>query len=347
MLLEEMAHGTKLAERAEKVRRAAERCSRIVQTFLAMARQNRPERRIVHAAEIARAALDLTDYPLRTAGIRVTLEVTPDLPPLHADPDQLHQVLVNLVINAQHALQDVEGSRELVVRVQAAAEPGKLCIDVEDNGPGVPDEIRRRVFEPFFTTKPQGVGTGVGLSFSLGLVEAHGGRLELIDVPTGGTCFRITLDAATECAGAASVAVTHMRDDGEKHGSALIVDDEPELAEALAIFVGRAGYRVEVAANGLEAIRLLEADDYDIVLSDLRMPELDGPALHDWISRAKPHLLPRIGFITGDTLGQSAARFLGRTGCPVIEKPFTSAALRDLIELLEDERHAPVRTGSE
>ncbi|HEV2865119.1 MAG TPA: GAF domain-containing protein, partial [Allosphingosinicella sp.] len=151
-LLEELAAGSPLAERAEKVRRAAERCSKIVQTFLAMARQREPERSIIHASDVVRAALDLTEYSLRTAGIEVSLEIEPDLPPLHADADQLHQVLVNLIVNAQQALQEKSGERRLWLRVASAGEGRALSIDIEDNGPGVPPEIRRRVFEPFFTT---------------------------------------------------------------------------------------------------------------------------------------------------------------------------------------------------
>ena len=342
-LLEEMAEGTDLADRAAKVRRAAERCSRIVQTFLAMARQKRPERQIVAAADIARAALDLTDYSLRTAGVRVTCEITPDLPPLHADPDQLHQVLVNLIVNAQHALQEVTGPRDLTVRVLRAREPCRINIEVADNGPGIPDDIRRRVFEPFFTTKPQGVGTGVGLSFSLGLVEAHGGRLELVDQPQGGTCFRITLDVA-DAAPEPACPPDEAAAAADRRGTALVVDDEPELAEVLAIFVGRAGYRVDMAANGIEAQQRLRDADYDLILTDLRMPGLDGPGLYEWIERERPHLLGRIGFVTGDTLGASAARFIGRTGCPVVEKPFTVDGIRDVVRQLGE--RTPAAAGA-
>ena len=340
MLLEDIAAGTPLAERAAKVRHAAERCSRIVQTFLGMARQKRPERKLVSAAEIVRSALDLTDYSLRTAGIRVTSELVPGLPPLEVDADQLHQVLVNLIVNAQHALQDIPGPRELTVRVYHDENLDHLRIEVADNGHGVPDDIRRRVFEPFFTTKPQGVGTGVGLSFSLGIIEAHGGRLELVDQPSCGTCFRITLAAAKLAAPGTDDEPCAVEGVCHAAGRALIVDDEAELAEALAIFVGRAGYQVRTALNGIEAQQLLSDGDYDLVVSDLRMPGMDGPALYDWLERHRPHLIDRIGFVTGDTLGAAAARFIGRTGRPVIEKPFTPESVRELVDKIA--RRAPV-----
>ncbi|HWT11526.1 MAG TPA: ATP-binding protein [Allosphingosinicella sp.] len=331
-LLEELAAGSPMEARAEKVRRAAERCSKIVQTFLAMARQREPERSLVQAADVVRAALDLTEYSLRTAGIEVSLEVEPGLPPLHADPDQLHQVFVNLIVNAQQALQEKSGERRLWLRIASADGGRALAVEIEDNGPGVPLEIRRRVFEPFFTTKPEGAGTGVGLSFSLGLVEAHGGRLELVDVPGGGACFRVTLDSAAATEAPAEAAAPAPAP--ERRGSALVVDDEPDVAEVLEILATRAGYAVDVAANGREAIDRLMRSDYDVILSDLRMPQLDGPALFDWLEREKPHLTRRIAFVTGDTLGDSAARFIKRCGRPVLEKPFSGKNVRALLETL-------------
>jgi PAS domain S-box-containing protein len=331
-LLEELAAGSEMAARAEKVRRAAERCSKIVQTFLAMARQKEPERSNIHAADVVRAALDLTEYSLRTAGVDVSLEVEPGLPPLFADADQLHQVFVNLIVNAQQALQDKGGERKLWLRVFAADSGRALSVEVEDNGPGVPPEIRRRVFEPFFTTKPEGTGTGVGLSFSLGLVEAHGGRLELVEVPGGGACFRVTLDTAAAADAPAEAAAAAPAT--QRKGTALIVDDEPDVAEVLELFAARAGYRVDVASNGLEAIERLTHQDYDVILSDLRMPQLDGPALYAWLEREKPRLTSRIAFVTGDTLGDAAARFLKRCGRPVLEKPFSGKNVRALIEEL-------------
>lgn len=319
VMMERQASNPKLAERAGKIRRAAERCAKIVQTFLAMARRKAPVRTEVQLNDVARAALELTEYGLRTHGVTVETALAPDLPPLFADADQLHQVLINLIINAQHAMGEVDGERRLRVAT-GRAEDGRLTLEIADNGPGVPADIRRRIFEPFFTTKAQSTGTGVGLSFSQGLVEAHGGRLELLDTPTGAT-FRVTLPLGS---GEASTPELDAGSTGEAVGlRALIVDDEPEIAEALGEFLELEGYTCELAESGRAATERLKFGRYDLVVSDLRMPDMDGPALFAWLKRERPDLAGRTVFSTGDTLGAPAARFIADAGRPVIEKPFT------------------------
>jgi signal transduction histidine kinase/CheY-like chemotaxis protein len=331
MMLEEEAEGTSLAERSAKIRRAAERCAKIVHTFLAMARQKPPAKTLVDVNAAVRSALDLTDYGLRTTGVQVEARLDPDLPPLSADPDQLHQVLANLFVNAQHALQSVSGRRALRVVTRRGAAAGTVEIEVADNGPGVPSEVRRRIFEPFFTTKPQGLGTGLGLSFSHGVIEGHGGRIELLD-QSGGAVFLITLPSA---AGASALAaVDGLRLPRAAPGAALVIDDEPEIVDMLAELLGRQGYAVSTASTGREGRHKLEAGDFDVVLSDVRMPDVDGPALFEWIEKSRPELRSRIGFITGDTLGPAAASFLNHAGRPYLEKPFTPKAVREFVARL-------------
>jgi CheY-like chemotaxis protein len=255
---------------------------------------------------------------------------------LEADADQLHQVFANLVVNAQQALQEVDCARRLSVVTRSGRRCGTVEVDIADNGPGIPEEIRRRVLEPFFTTKQQGAGTGLGLSYSHGVVEAHGGTLELVDSAEG-TVFRVTLPArpaeqapSTEPAIAVSLDTSSGR-------HALVIDDEPEIAETLAELLEAQGYRVRVAGSGAEAKRQLAARDFDLILSDLRMPDVDGPALHAWIATERPHLLDRIGFVTGDTMGPNAVRFLTESGRPSLEKPFTPQGLRDLVQRVRAE----------
>ena len=327
VMMERQGKGTELADRAAKILKAADRCARIVQTFLAMARQKKPERVAVDLNDVATAALDLAAYGLRSEGVTVERRLTPGLPRLTADADQLHQIVVNLLVNAQQALDGAPGERRLTVTTALGVEPDTLVLDVADTGPGVPEEVRRRIFEPFFTTKPQGEGTGVGLSFSMGLAEAHGGRLTLQPSAVGAT-FRLTLPV--------DPAVTLPREVTQLPSfitrpparRALIVDDEREIAESLADFLGIEGYQCDVAIGGAAAQARLDTGDYDLIVSDLRMPGIDGPALYAWLKQHRPRLAERMAFTTGDTLGAAATRFLAEAQRPVLEKPFMPASVQ-------------------
>jgi two-component system NtrC family sensor kinase len=327
-LLEREVAGTAAAKRTGKIRNAAERAARIVRTFLAMARQRSPQREPVEINEVVNAALDLTEFSLRSSGVQLERKLAAGLPVIMADADQLHQVIVNLIINAQQAMEGQSGTRQLTIATAIDADPTMLRIEVSDTGPGVPPELRRRIFEPFFTTKPQDEGTGVGLSFSQGLVEAHGGRLEVNNGKTG-ACFTVHLPISTpstvcEVEDIASAVLMDGR-------AALVVDDEPDIAEALADLLHLEGYRCTVATGGLAAQQQLRTAGFDLIITDLRMPDLDGTALYGWLQRTRPELLGAFAFSTGDRLTPSALRFLARADRPVLEKPFTRAALQKLL----------------
>ncbi|QIK79164.1 PAS domain S-box protein [Sphingomonas piscis] len=327
ILLEEDAEGTEFASTAMRIRKSAERCSRIVQTFLAMARQKPPERVSLNVAAICKAAVELTDYGMRSNGIKVRAEFDEGLPHVAADSDQLHQVIVNLLVNAQQALQECEPPREIRISTSHNIAENRVCIEIADNGPGIPAEIAKRIFEPFFTTKPQGSGTGLGLSFSHGVVEAHGGTLSLKE-GEGGAAFLIQLPISVPEAQKKQEARPVQ---SAAAGSALIADDEPELADALARFLAREGYETVVVNSGREAIAKAEQERFDVILSDLRMPDVDGPAFHRWLAEHRPEQAQRLGFVTGDTLGPAAVRFLDEAKRPYIEKPFNRESVRRLL----------------
>ncbi|MCC2980548.1 GAF domain-containing protein [Sphingomonas sp. IC4-52] len=333
VMMERQAKGSDLAERAFKIRKAADRCARIVQTFLAMARAKEPERRPVDLNQVAMAALDLAEYGLKTEGVRVERAFDEALPQIAADADQLHQIIINLLINAQHALADQPGERVVTITTSPGPEPMTVVLDVADNGPGIPEAVRRRIFEPFFTTKTQGEGTGVGLSFSQGLAEAHGGRLSLLPTKTGAT-FRLTLPVdPQQTLGRVEPEMSQLPPATQRR--ALVVDDEAEIAESLADFLSLEGFTCEVAVGGRAAKARLASGDFDLIVSDLRMPDVDGPALYAFVRETRPDLATRMAFSTGDTLGVSAARFIADAQRPVLEKPFVPEAVRRFLNQME------------
>jgi PAS domain S-box-containing protein len=327
MLEEESYPAAQVA--ASKIRTAAERCARIVRTFLAMARQQPPERVPVAINDVASAALDIAAYTVRTSSIEVAVDLAEDIPPILADPDQLHQVLLNLIVNAQQVLRDRAGPRRIRVASRYDPDARAIRIAVADNGPGIPEHLRARVFEPYFTTKPTGLGTGMGLAVSHGIVEAHGGTLTLDCPEMGGAVFTITLPVCP--LDASGVDPGPAREANATPRRILIVDDEAEIRETLAEILSGAQHNVATAGSGREALERMAAEHYDVILTDIRMPDLDGRTLYREIERRWPEQASRVVFVTGDSLASALHEFARECGRPVIEKPFVPGDVRRVV----------------
>jgi CheY-like chemotaxis protein len=243
----------------------------------------------------------------------------------------LHQVVVNLVTNAHQALRETAPPRQLTLVTRSNAPRNRVFLEVTDTGPGVPLELQRRIFEPFFTTKAPGVGTGLGLPFCQGIVEGHAGLIRLDSQPGSGARFVIELPVEARPARAsrpeepaAPAAATSK--------AILIVDDEAGIMSALAFLLGRDGYIVNTASNGRLALEKIEERAYDLILCDLRMPELDGPGLYRELERRDPELLKRMIFLTGDTLSTETSIFLKSADMPYLSKPFRAADVRRAVQ---------------
>lgn len=338
VLLEEQGDPSARAM-AIKIRVAAERCARIVRTFLGMARQEAPEHGPVAINDVVIAALDMTAYSLRASGIQVTLDLSNDIPLMLADADQLHQVLLNLIVNAQQALQDRDGPRAITLTSRLDAARREVRVTVADNGPGIPLELRARVFEPYFTTKPTGFGTGVGLAMSQGLVEAHGGTLTLDCPPQGGSVFTVTLPVREADAGVADADPSAVESTGRR--SVLVVDDESEIRDLLVQILSSPEQDVIGVASAREALERMARRNFDAILTDVRMPGMDGPALYREIERRWPAQAQRVAFVTGDTLSTTLRDYVSRTGRPVIEKPFLPADVRRTVTQLACPESSP------
>lgn len=329
-LLRETVSDTAIARRANKIGEAAERCVRIVRNFLALARQRPPERTDVWVSQVVQGAVELLGYELRTDGIDIVVEIAERLPKLSADPHQLHQVLVNLIANAHQAMRRRPEPRRITITARHDATNGRVRLEVADSGPGIPPEVQARIFEPFFTTKPPGEGTGLGLSLCRGIIEEHGGTIDVDSEPGRGTCFTIDVP----------IGARPIMPPGAEEAEALpavtgktmlVVDDEPDVAAVISEALERDGHHADVAPNGAVALEMLGRRAYDLILSDTKMPVMDGETFYTEIERRFPSFRQRIIFLTGDVLSHEKRDFLEHTGAPFLTKPCDLRDVRRLV----------------
>ena len=304
----------------------AERAARIVRNLLTFARKRHTTRTMVDVNQVVRDTLSLRSYEQRVTNITVLDALASGIPHVFADPHQIQQVLLNLVINAEQAMLSAHGRGTLVVRTWQDDAGESVILEVNDDGPGVPEDVKKKIFDPFFTTKEVGKGTGLGLTVAYAIIEEHGGRLWLESEPGEGASFYVQLPATggklrPQPAGAAAPIQASQvpRLDGS---AILIVEDETALAMAMAESFADAGFLVDRAGDGEEALARLEGGHYDLIVCDLKMPRMDGMMFYRALADGYPEMTSRILFVTGDVIATDAERFLAESGCRWLPKPF-------------------------
>jgi CheY-like chemotaxis protein/anti-sigma regulatory factor (Ser/Thr protein kinase) len=243
---------------------------------------------------------------------------------VHGDSPRLVQVILNLVMNAMHALPASETATNRIW-IRLAEERANVVIEVADNGPGVPPEMRERIFEPFQTTKEVGDGSGLGLFVCRNIVRSWSGNVSVAARAGGGARFRIELPAVREVVTPAPATRTVAADHS---ASILIIDDEPLVAETLGRLLKRAGHRVTVETSSQRAIELLTRDDqeYDLVYCDLMMKGTSGMDVAAALSMSAPSRLERVVFMTGGAFTDAARNFRAVHDEQCVDKPFNILA---------------------
>jgi signal transduction histidine kinase len=305
-----------------------DRMAKIVKNLLLFARQRTPERTPVDLNVVVEQTLMLRQHQLELSGIAVERDLQPDLPPIAGDAQQLQQVVLNLLLNAEQAILEQGAGHRIVLRTFHRAD-GRVIMQVFDDGPGIPPDALPRVFEPFFTTKEVGTGTGLGLSVSYGIIEEHGGRLHVESRP-GATTFTMEFPIAVALPVPAPPLglADAPRGDGRV---ALVVEDEPAVQGMVVALLRETGWSVDVAEGGRAALDRLRERRYDLVLSDIRMPDGSGEDLYRAALAHDPTLGRRFMFMSGDTANPAAWRFLHEENVQAIEKPFSPALFLDAI----------------
>ncbi len=306
----------------------ADRAARIVRNLLTFARKRQSTRTMIDVNQVVTDTLALRAYEHRLTNIAVDAALAAGLPQVFADPHQIQQVLLNLVINAEQAMLSANGRGSLVVRTWHNSDEDAVVIEVNDDGPGIPMEVRTKIFDPFFTTKEVGKGTGLGLTVAYAIAQEHGGHIRVESRPSRGASFVVELPVSGGTDSAARPARPPAPSMEAVRGAAvLLVEDERALAAAVSDALTDAGLTVDHASDGEEALARIREKTYDVIVCDLKMPRVDGMTLYRAIAAATPALARRVIFVTGDVAGSDAERFLEDSGCRWLAQPVRRGAV--------------------
>lgn len=346
MMLEDNPAGSMNHENAEEIFRAAKRAGELVNQILSFSRQSDRNKTAVRIQQILKEVVKLTRSTIPSS-IEMVQDIQPDCGLVTADPTQIHQVAMNLITNAFHAVAQGHGRISIALKtaeltaadtIGMLLDPGPYaCLSVADNGHGIDPSIMGNIFEPYFTTKPQGKGTGLGLSAVYGIVKDHGGEIQVVSMPGEGTTFKVYLPLmkkaplGRKAPTAASVAGGSER--------VLLVDDEAAVLRLEKEMLERLGYRVEARSSSVEALSAFRAtpDRFDLVVTDLAMPNLTGDRLAREIMALRPTM--RIIICTGfsEHLDEKKALAIGIDG--FLMKPIVKSQLARLVRQVLDTRN--------
>ena len=318
-----------LRESTDIIHSEAMRAGRVVQTLLDFARQRPRVTEPVDLQDVVERVLALQRSALKRARVKAVVTMADDLPAVIGDPQELQQIVLNAVVNAVEAIEG--GDRPGTIDIRARRTDGHISFTVEDTGPGLTPEALERVFEPFFTTKGER-GTGLGLTISLGLAKAMGGRLWLQNVEGGGARLTVELPAET--------AKTQPEPRGGFHPagrglSVLIVDDEASVRRGMTLMAERLGHQVRTVSDLQEALACLREPGgrYDALLVDVHLDEANtGFDLFEELSQEGRGRERHVVFTTGDSVSARTRDRLQRSERPVLKKPFNLEELREMLE---------------
>lgn len=324
----------------------AERAGKIVQNLLVFAREHKPQRLLVDMNDVLRSTLSLRAYQLRVDNIKVDLQLDPNLPQTVADPFQLQQVFLNLINNSHQAIVERGDPGTLTLRTSLSQVPATengvaglstIRVAVGDTGIGIPRVNLNKIFDPFYTTKPVGQGTGLGLSICFGIIQEHGGRIWAESETGLGTTMFVELPLLAEAAGVGQGPASNQDatlSEVQTRCRVLVVDDEEPVAMLLARLLRDLGHIPTVVMSGATALEAVRREHFDMVLTDVKMPGMNGFELYQAIKERDSELASRLAFITGDTMTPATQARIAQTGNPYLAKPFAIERLEGIVRSL-------------
>jgi signal transduction histidine kinase/CheY-like chemotaxis protein len=359
LLLRNNAEGN--FEELRRIFSEAERAGAILRRLLLAARETTPERRPVSLNQLIQRTIELQRFSLAAERIHLEVSLEAQLPSVLGDAGQLQQVLINLIGNARQAIESQNNGGTIRVRTHHT-EDNRVRMEIGDSGPGIAEGILARIFDPFFTTKPAGVGTGLGLAIVLSLVREHGGQVHVASPRGSGAVFTIELPVAEQREAGATESVrprtapslvasesrAALPDNRDAMAyRVLVVEDEPTVAHLIADVLRDEGFEVETLLDGRAAPDRVSRGRFDLIVCDMKMPNLDGQSLYESLAPARKALQARFLFVTGDVMGAKTHAFLTKNRIPHVAKPFRVEELLEKVhQVLPPGDSSGVRTIS-
>jgi CheY-like chemotaxis protein len=313
----------------------AERIRRIVRDVKAVSTVDDSRKEAVDVRTVLESSLNIVGNEIRHRA-QLVKDFQPT-PRVDANAGRLGQVFINLLMNAAQAIREGNASQNKIRVTTRTDLAGRVIVEIADTGSGIPDEVRGRIFEPFFTTKPVGVGSGLGLSISHGIISSLGGEITFESDRGKGTTFRVVLrQSRRETPPIGMKSVGSMSP--VPRARILVIDDNAGVQRALRRML-EYDHELVFADSGKLAIEILQRDrGFDIILCDLMMPEVTGMDLYEEVSRSAPHLAERMVFLTGGGFTPRAREFIDKLGKPPLVKPVDPAALRAALKQALEKR---------
>ncbi len=317
-----------LKRQVHAVHHEGQRASQIVQSLLSFSRRSTPEKTSLDLNDVVHSVLEMRAFQLKSDSVTLQAQCADGLPLIWGEMAGLQQVLLNIVNNAIQAITQSGQGSEILIRTENIQIAGQKLVrlSVRDNGPGISPEYLRRIFDPFFTTKAAGQGTGLGMSLAHRTISNHSGTIRAESRPGQGATFIVELPVAGT--GALTATTTESSHSAPLSSHVLVIDDEEPIVLLITEILAEDGHRVTQAYNGAEALDWLIKEEFDLIISDVRMPAVGGPTFFEILQTTRPDLLERVIFVTGDTVSASTRAFLEKTGRPVLAKPFEPERLR-------------------
>jgi PAS domain S-box-containing protein len=326
-----------MKEAVEVIHEGAVRVVGIIDRLRTFARSDRRENEYADINTIITNTLTMLSYEMRSNDIEVTTHLAENLPRTMANTGQLQQVFLNIIINAQQAMATSPRRGKLTITTEQFAD--RIIASIRDNGPGIPEETINEIFDPFFTTKDNHSGMGLGLNVSRNIIEEHGGEIRVWSKPGLGATFIIDLPIVTDTGEGESGEPADAEQEEPVGAKILVVDDEPHICRALDRLLTNKGHLVDTTPSPLAALKMLRDKRYDLILLDLRMPDMSGIELYERIGIISPSLQRKVICVTGDVVSSQNEAFLHETGIPCVAKPFgVNELMRQVKRVLEGEK---------